>query len=237
MNDNTILRIKVPAHLYESVKKQLTLKESKKKLSEAISGTDEELMAFYEKVKEQVDGGTDIQSAVHYARFDMENPDAAEELSSPMNEAKKGGHNYGAGMEVVKEKKMKTPKDGMHKVEEEKVEEMKDDKKKVHSLEELMKAKKHLEKKINEMEGADKKKPVEEAVSPEIMDAIGQIVDFAKENAGFLAGIGGITGIAKMIADKIKQDPEARKSLDQKTGAGSTDTSFLEAKKKDVEDK
>ena len=29
MNDNTILRIKVPAHLYESVKSQLTLKEAK----------------------------------------------------------------------------------------------------------------------------------------------------------------------------------------------------------------
>jgi hypothetical protein len=29
MNDNTILRIKVPAHLYEAVKAQLTLKEAK----------------------------------------------------------------------------------------------------------------------------------------------------------------------------------------------------------------
>ena len=29
MNDNTILRIKVPAHLYESVKAQLALKEGK----------------------------------------------------------------------------------------------------------------------------------------------------------------------------------------------------------------
>jgi hypothetical protein len=64
MNDNTILRIKVPAHLYESVKEQLTI-----------------------------------------------------------TEAKKAGHNYGAGMEVVKEKKMKAPKDGMKKIEEEKVEE------------------------------------------------------------------------------------------------------------------
>jgi hypothetical protein len=66
MNDNTVLRIKVPAHLYESVKEQLTL-----------------------------------------------------------TEAKKGKHNLGAGMEIVKEKKTKTPKDGMHKMEEkvEKVEE------------------------------------------------------------------------------------------------------------------
>ena len=61
MNDNTVLRIKVPAHLYESVKEQLTL-----------------------------------------------------------TEAKKGKHNLGAGMEVVKEKKMKTPKDGMTKMEEKK---------------------------------------------------------------------------------------------------------------------
>lgn len=30
MNDNTILRIKVPAHLYESVKEQLSLTEAKK---------------------------------------------------------------------------------------------------------------------------------------------------------------------------------------------------------------
>jgi|NOAtaT_7_FD_contig_81_1606544_length_3003_multi_4_in_0_out_0_2 hypothetical protein len=59
MNDNTILRIKVPAHLYESVKEQLTL-----------------------------------------------------------SEAKKGKHNLGAGMEIVKEKKMKTPKDGMKKMQE-----------------------------------------------------------------------------------------------------------------------
>ena len=169
MNDNTVLRIKVPAHLYESVKEQLTLKE-----------------------------------------------------------AKKGGKTYG-DWTVVKEKKL--PKDGMKKVEEEK--EMNDDKK-TRSLDELKKAKDALDKKIQEMESADKKEPVEEnIVSPEIMDAIGQIADFAKDNAGFIAGIGGITGIAKMIADKIKQDPEARKNLDKKTGAGSTDTSFFEEKKEE----
>jgi len=67
MNDNTILRIKVPAHLYESVKEQLTL-----------------------------------------------------------NEAKNKPH-YGAGMEVVKEKKMKTPKDGMKKIEDAPKEEVKEE--------------------------------------------------------------------------------------------------------------
>ena len=67
MNDNTILRIKVPAHLYESVKEQLTLTEAKNK------------------------------------------------------------PHYGAGMEVVKEKKMKTPKDGMKKMEEGPKEEVKEE--------------------------------------------------------------------------------------------------------------
>ena len=116
MNDNTILRIKVPAHLYESVKKQLTL-----------------------------------------------------------NEAKKAGHNYGAGMEVVKEKKMKAHKDGMQKVEEMKPASsnpsdmgidivdapggiVNKEAKKGRSLEELMKAKEKLESKINEMEMASKDK-------------------------------------------------------------------------------
>ncbi len=115
MNDNTILRIKVPAHLYESVKEQLTLKESKNRLSEAISGTEEELKAFYEKVKQIEAEGTDLDSAIEHALFDINNPDAAKELST-MNEAKKGKHNLGAGMELVKEKKNKTPKDGMKKM-------------------------------------------------------------------------------------------------------------------------
>ncbi len=97
MNDNTILRIKVPAHLYESVKEQLTI-----------------------------------------------------------TEAKKAGHNYGAGMEVVKEKKMKAPKDGMKKIEEApKEEEAKMEEaavKKERTLDELKAAKAMLDKKIHEME-------------------------------------------------------------------------------------
>jgi hypothetical protein len=46
MNDNTILRIKVPAHLYESVKEQLSLKEAKAK---------QNLGAGMEVVKEKKD--------------------------------------------------------------------------------------------------------------------------------------------------------------------------------------
>jgi predicted transcriptional regulator len=168
MNDNTILRIKVPAHLYESVKEQLTLKE-----------------------------------------------------------AKKSGHNYGAGMEVVKEKKMKTPQDGMHKVEEEKVEEMKDDKKKVHSLEELMKAKKHLEKKINEMEKAPKE-DIKEYVgmSPdqmELVNTLGQLIAGGAASATVIAA-------AKNLLSMIKG---GKKSMDDKEVGG-----MEEAKEeKKVEDK
>jgi hypothetical protein len=116
MNDNTVLRIKVPAHLYESVKEQLTLKE-----------------------------------------------------------AKKGGKAYG-DWTVVKEKK--APKDGMKKVEEiggavsTNPSDMginivdapggmvTKEAKKERSLEELKAAKAQLDKKIMEMESANK---VEEA--------------------------------------------------------------------------
>jgi hypothetical protein len=96
MNDNTILRIKVPAHLYESVKEQLTITEAKAK------------------------------------------------------------PHYGAGMEVVKEKKMKAPKDGMKKVEEmgvkdeAKVEEA--PVKKERTLDELISVREMLNKKIEEMQ-------------------------------------------------------------------------------------
>jgi hypothetical protein len=181
MNDNTILRIKVPAHLYESVKKQLTLKESKNRLSEAISGTDEELMAFYEKVKQMEAEGTDLESAIHYAKFDIENPDAAKELSS-MNEAKKGGHNYGSGMEVVKEKKTKIPKDGMKKIEE-----MNHDKKD-RSLDELKAAHKKLSGKIEEMENTSINKADDQQASvEEIAAAMDKAVAFAKKLAQQIA--------------------------------------------------
>lgn len=151
MNDNTILRIKVPAHLYESVKEQLTI-----------------------------------------------------------NEAAKAKAHYGAGMELVKEKKMKTPKDGMHKVEEaDKVEETnqiqeKEMEKKHRSLDELKAAKAKLEKKIEEMEGADRA-PVEENV-------------FADPN--FWAGVGGIllgsVPFIKMKYDawKNSKTPEEKKKAE-----------------------
>jgi predicted mannosyl-3-phosphoglycerate phosphatase (HAD superfamily) len=136
MNDNTILRIKVPAHLYESVKAQLTL-----------------------------------------------------------NEAKKGGHNYGAGMEVVKEKKIKTPKDGMKKIEE-----MNHDKKD-RSLDELKAAKAKLDKKIEEM-SKPKDAEIKEYVgmSPdqvELVNTLGQLIAGGAASAAVIMA-------AKNLLAKIK---------------------------------
>lgn len=171
MNDNTILRIKVPAHLYESVKEQLTLKE-----------------------------------------------------------AKSGKAHYGAGMEVVKEKKAKPVKDGMHKVEEEK--DMKDNKK-PKSLEELKAIKEKLDKKIHEMENASKKEKVEENINEAAgpLELVQQIIadpkntyDLLKTAAGMaphefdvlLAGLGTIGtflggGVGLAIKNAVKK-AEAEKA-------------------------
>lgn len=56
--------------------------------------------------------------------------------------------------------------------------------------------------------------------------AAAELVDFLKTNGAFLAGVGGITGVAKLIANQLKNDPEARKNLDAITGAGSTKRDF-----------
>jgi len=186
MNDNTILRIKVPANLYESVKKQLTI-----------------------------------------------------------TEAKKGTHNLGAGMELVKEKKMKTPKDEMKKVEEEKQEEgyMGTDyassedmavdmvkkgikeknnsmEKKTHTLAELKKAKDALDEKINKMEMASKAPMNEDATEilmqlantitdPDIINAIGRKLNMnSNELLNFFAGgttLGTLGALLKRAANKDKE--------------------------------
>lgn len=89
--------------------------------------------------------------------------------------------------------------------------------------------KQHKEKKaapVKEMETkvAEEKHEIEEAaIPPELMQSLGDVIDFVKDNAGYLAGIGGITGFAKLIASQVAKDPEARKALDAASGAGSMD--------------
>ena len=142
MNDNTILRIKVPAHLYESVKKQLTI-----------------------------------------------------------TEAKKGAHNLGAGMELVKEKKMKVPKDGMKKVEETIEETNENMEKKTRTLDELKKAKDALDKKIHEMEGMDK---VEEVDLGNLMDP------------NFIGGVAAILGVGVPLVTAAIKDMKKAKTPEEK---------------------
>lgn len=162
MNDNTILRIKVPAHLYESVKEQLSL-----------------------------------------------------------TEAKKAGHNLGAGMELVKEKKMKTPKDGMTKMEEDKEymenghdssedmaagmikKETKHTKMemKTRSLEELKAAKAKLDKKIKQMESVNEN--VEENVNEDVTTgaevSANNMMNALSSGDPFTTGVALVLGVAGAV--------------------------------------
>lgn len=72
----------------------------------------------------------------------------------------------------------------------------------------------------------DKKKKLDEnqldeGLENELLQLVDPVFDFLKDNAGFLATIGGIAGLAKWVGDKASKDPELRKSLDKATGAGS----------------
>jgi hypothetical protein len=72
LTENTKVRIRVPKHLYESIQAELgKMEEEKHGMDEAISGKAEELKDFYEKVKEQVDGGTDLDSAITFVMNDL----------------------------------------------------------------------------------------------------------------------------------------------------------------------
>jgi hypothetical protein len=68
LTENTKVRVKVPKHLYEAIQAELDKKHG---MQEAISGKAEELKDFYEKVKEQVDGGTDLDSAITFVMNDL----------------------------------------------------------------------------------------------------------------------------------------------------------------------
>jgi hypothetical protein len=228
MDNNTILRIKVPAHLYESVKKQLTLTEANKEMDytgislpksyapwaiEIDAASAKSADAIIKKMDPKIQSTVDEIGNIRYAVTDSAIRKIAGTLnaagidydiyanfvreSDSINEAKKGGHNYGSGMEVVKEKKMKTPKDGMKKIEE-----MNYDKKD-RSLDELKAAKAKLDKKIEEM-SKPKDAEIKEYVgmSPdqaELVNILGQLI------AGGAAGTAVIMAAKNLLA-KIKGD-------------------------------
>jgi hypothetical protein len=68
LTENTKIRIKVPKSLYEAIQAELDTKHG---MEEAVSGKAEELKDFYLKVKEQVDGGTDLDSAITFVMNDL----------------------------------------------------------------------------------------------------------------------------------------------------------------------
>jgi len=138
-----------------------------------------------------------------------------------INEAAKAKAHYGAGMEVVKEKKMKVPKDGMKKVEEvNQIEETdKEMEKKTRTLDELKKAKAQIDKKIEEMSKSEE--PMNEDANellmqlantitdPDIINAIGRKLNMnANELLNFFAGgttIGTLGALLKQAANKDKK--------------------------------
>ncbi len=80
MNDNTILRIKVPAHLYEAVKAQLTLNEAKGK---------QNLGAGMEVVKEKKSSGTDKPKKASAPKSEAPKKKAAAKAEAPKDGHKK----------------------------------------------------------------------------------------------------------------------------------------------------
>jgi hypothetical protein len=109
MNDNTILRIKVPANLYESVKKQLTLNEAKKGgktygdwtvVKEKKLPKDGMQKVEEEKVEEMKDGKNKVRSLEELMK-------AKEKLESKINEMEmaskdKVNEYYGMGPDEAK---------------------------------------------------------------------------------------------------------------------------------------
>ena len=132
-------------------------------------------------------------------------------------ESKKGDMSGGAYTEAVKAPKAKHDK--APKAEHDKAPKMhKAGEKPVRKEMETKVAEKKGEKHISEME-----------IPAGIEQAVGEIIDYVKANkelVGFLTGAGGITGFAKMVANSLKNDPEARGTLDKMTGAGSTKRDF-----------
>jgi hypothetical protein len=106
-------------------------------------------------------------------------------------------------MELVKEKKMKAPKNGMEKVEElNHIEETNENmEKKTRTLDELKKAKDALDKKINEMEGMDKVQEID----------FGNLMD-----PNFIGGVAAILGVGVPLVAAALKDMKKAKTPEEK---------------------
>lgn len=107
MNDNTRIRIAVPAHLYESVKKQLTLKE-------AIGSKN---FTYKDKTgKEKFVTANDLKDAKSKVeKFGGDVESVKEKKTNTASKVQEAKQNFGAGFTAVKEKK--APSESKPKVE------------------------------------------------------------------------------------------------------------------------
>jgi hypothetical protein len=221
MNDNTILRIKVPAHLYESVKKQLTLTEAKKGgktygdwtvvkekkapkdgMKKVVEGLRDGMYNDFAKWKESFPEDTEFKEENGYM---MAKDKSGKELGKWNPSSMLGSHADDFQYKSLEEAPAK----------------------KHRSLDELKKAKKHLEKKINEMENSSAKIDEIDPKFQGAMDVLNSIPGINKiaEIDPFLAGVG-LVGLLvggvvaspkiekgiKFLMNKIK-DPEKKAQL------------------------
>jgi hypothetical protein len=84
MNDNTRIRIAVPAYLYESVRKQLTLKESKQNLGAGMTAVKEKKNPSQPKAKKIQDEG--FEDEIGYEAGEQ-HPDDEVGIPSTVDEA------------------------------------------------------------------------------------------------------------------------------------------------------
>ena len=228
MNDNTILRIKVPAHLYESVKKQLTLTEAKKGgktygdwtvvkekkapkdgMKKVVEGLRDGMYNDFAKWKESFPEDTEFKEENGYM---MAKDKEGKELGKWNPSSMLGSHADDFQYKSLEE----TPA------------------KKDRSLEELMKAKKHLEKKINEMEASKdkiKEGDVSESVMSSVIDAMqGNPQEFIQslklaldmstnEFQNFLAGLGTLGTVGALATNAAIKDKKANQKADQEAGS------------------
>lgn len=185
MNDNTILRIKVPAHLYESVKKQLTINEAKG--SSTPKG--------WTVVKEKKAHKNDMEKVEEIGGAISSNPS---DMGINIVDA--------PGGIVTKETKEKN-----------------NSMQKKRTLEELTKAKKQIDKKIEEMSKSEA--PMNENVAMDIFNAVKDLdpqsfVDALKtglnmsgnELQNFLGGIGAIGTVGGTLAGAKYADIKRKKA-------------------------
>lgn len=80
---------------------------------------------------------------------------------------------------------------------------------------------KGAKKAVKEAEKPAKDHKVEEGIEDQLPQVAMDLINFVKDNAGYLAGVSGLAGAGIKIAQLLNKDKEAGKKVDKFTGAGS----------------